>query len=106
MLIVSVPASDSAAASPHGTLVEDVEVGGTRGRAALARLKNAIGRVESSWKPAGPDEGFEIVRRRLFAPIEDAQLYKDRDVVAAEFSKMYRLTRSYVVVLKILLGTM
>jgi len=90
MLIVSVPASDSATASPHGTMVEDVEVGGTRGKAALARLKNAIGRVEASWKPAGPDEGFEIVRRRLFAPIDSAQLYKDRDVVAAEFSKMYR----------------
>lgn len=90
MLIVSVPASDTAAASPHGTLVEDVEVGGTRGRAALARLKNAIGRVESSWKPAGPDEGFEIVRRRLFSALETAEQFKDRDVVAAEFSKMYR----------------
>ena len=25
---------------------------------ALARLKNAVGRVEASWRPASPDEGF------------------------------------------------
>ncbi len=43
------------------------------------RLKNAIGRVESSWRPASPDEGFEIVRRRLFQPITDAALFAARD---------------------------
>jgi hypothetical protein len=43
-----------------------VEVGGIRGREALDRLRNVIGRVESSWRPASAEEGFEIVRRRLF----------------------------------------
>ena len=56
LLVVSVPASDN-------------EIGGRWGQEALARLKNSIGRVESSWRPASPDEGFEIVRRRLFQPI-------------------------------------
>ena len=47
---------------------DDVEVGGSRGREALDRLRNVTGRVESSGvRPV--DEGFEIVRRRLFEPL-------------------------------------
>jgi hypothetical protein len=38
-------------------------------RAALARLRNVIGRVESSWAPASTEEGFEIVRRRLHSAL-------------------------------------
>ena len=34
--------------------------------AALERLANVLGRVQSSWRPASAEEGFEIVRRRLF----------------------------------------
>ena len=64
-------------------------MGGERGRAALARLKNAIGRVEASWRPASPDEGFEIVRRRLFQPIADPKVFVDRDQVARSFVEMY-----------------
>src|SRR3989475_2008178 len=41
MLVVSLPASD-AVASPHAHL-EDIEVGGVRGREALERLRNVIG---------------------------------------------------------------
>ncbi len=69
LLVVILPASD-AAASPH-TQADDVEVGGVRGRAALDRLQNAIGRVEAAWGPATAEEGFEIVRRRLFEPLAD-----------------------------------
>ena len=58
------------------------------GPAALARLKNAIGRVESSWRPASPDEGFEIVRRRLFQPLTGDQFIA-RDAVARAFSELY-----------------
>src|SRR5205814_7297305 len=47
LLVISLPASDTAG-SPH-TQADDVEVG-----------------VESSWRPASAEEGFEIVRRRLF----------------------------------------
>ena len=46
LLVISLPSSDTAT-SPHAQ-GEDEEVGGLRGRAALARLKNVIGRVESS----------------------------------------------------------
>jgi predicted AAA+ superfamily ATPase len=60
MLVISLPASDTSG-SPH-THADDVEVGGVRGREALDRLRNVVGRVESSWRPATAEEGFEIVR--------------------------------------------
>ena len=44
LLVISLPASDSIG-SPH-TQADDVEVGGIRGREALDRLRNVIGRVE------------------------------------------------------------
>ena len=46
LLVVSLPASDTQG-SPH-TQADDVEVGGQRGREALDRLRNVVGRVESS----------------------------------------------------------
>ncbi len=64
LLVVSLPASDTQG-SPHAR-ANDVEVGGERGRQALDRLRNVVGRLESSWRPASAEEGFEIVRRRLF----------------------------------------
>lgn len=75
MLVVSIPSSEN-------------EVGGSFGQSALARLKNAVGRVESSWRPASPDEGFEIVRRRLFQPISGDK-FVARDAVARAFSDLY-----------------
>jgi predicted AAA+ superfamily ATPase len=63
-------------------------VGGERGREALDRLKNATGRVEASWRPASPDEGFEIVRRRLFKPLSGEQFIA-RDAVARAFVEFY-----------------
>ena len=77
LLVISLPASDTTG-SPH-TVAEDVEVGGERGRAALDRLRNAIGRVETSWRPASAEEGFEIVRRRLFEPIVEQSQFVARD---------------------------
>ena len=67
-----------------------MEVGGQRGREALDRLRNVVGRVESSWRPASAEEGFEIVRRRLFEPLADQAQFKDRDVVARAFADLYR----------------
>ena len=75
MLVVSVPASDN-------------EIGGQWGQQALTRLKNAIGRVEASWRPASVDEGFEIVRRRLFQPLPGSE-FVARDTVARAFSELY-----------------
>ncbi|MBZ0154723.1 MAG: DUF499 domain-containing protein [Alphaproteobacteria bacterium] len=88
MIVISLPASDTSG-SPHAQ-ADDVEVGGERGRAALDRLRNAIGRVEASWRPASAEESFEIVRRRLFEPLVEQQQYVGRDTVAKAFSDLYR----------------
>ncbi len=87
LLVVSLPASDTSG-SPH-TQADDVEVGGIRGREALDRLRNVVGRVESSWRPATAEEGFEIVRRRLFEPIA-GDLFKQRDLTARAFADLYQ----------------
>jgi predicted AAA+ superfamily ATPase len=76
LLVVSIPASD-------------IEVGGEGGRASLERLKNVIGRMESSWRPASAEEGFEIVRRRLFDDLPADNAPK-RDVVVKAFGSLYR----------------
>lgn len=88
LLLVSLPASDTATSSPNAA--DEVEVGGLRGRQALERLRNVIGRIESSWRPATAEEGFEIVRRRLFKPITDNALFKARDNVAYAYADLYR----------------
>ncbi|MFZ4664286.1 MAG: Swt1 family HEPN domain-containing protein, partial [Caldilineaceae bacterium] len=97
LLIISLPASDTAGGVPSGphtrsnsTGSDDVEVGGERGRAALDRLRNAIGRVEASWRPASAEEGFEIVRRRLFEPLIEQNQFLARDTVARAFYDLYR----------------
>ncbi|MBY0401387.1 DUF499 domain-containing protein [Myxococcota bacterium] len=87
LLVVSLPASDTAG-SPH-TQADDVEVGGIRGREALDRLRNVVGRVEASWRPATAEEGFEIVRRRLFEPLSNADAFKARDITARAFAELY-----------------
>ncbi len=77
LLVVSIPSSD-------------IEIGGERGKEALDRLKNAIGRVESPWRPASAEESFEIVRRRLFQPLTDPALFVQRDAVVKAFMDLYR----------------
>ena len=52
-----------------------------------------IGRVESSWRPATAEESFEIVRRRLFQPVETAHL-ADRDATARVLGDLYRTQAS------------
>lgn len=88
LVVISLPASDTSG-SPH-TKADDVEVGGIRGREALERLRNVVGRLESSWRPASAEEGFEIVRRRLFEPLPGPDAYKQRDVTARAFAELYR----------------
>ena len=88
LLVISLPASDTTG-SPHA-VADDVEVGGERGRAALDRLRNAVGRVEASWRPASAEEGFEIVRRRLFEPMVEKEQFVARDTVALAFYDLYR----------------
>ena len=92
LLVVSLPASDTAV-GPAG-MGDDIEVGGSRGREALSRLQNVVGRVESSWRPATAEEGFEIVRRRLFQPIVSSEQFNARDNISRAFSEMYQTQRA------------
>lgn len=85
--------TESFKASPGAFLVaslpsSDIEVGGEGGRDALKRLENTFDRVQSTWRPATTDESFEIVRRRLFQPLE-AEKYAVRDAVAKAFVDLY-----------------
>ena len=84
LLVISLPASDADDATA------DVEVGGLRGRQAIASLRNVIGRIDSSWRPASAEESFEIVRRRLFQPITDQANFIQRDNVARAYCDLYR----------------
>jgi predicted AAA+ superfamily ATPase len=77
LVVASIPASD-------------IEIGGEGGREALSRLQNIFGRMESAWRPATTEEGFEIVRRRLFQPITDPGLFTARDAVIKHFMDLYR----------------
>lgn len=77
LLVASIPASD-------------VEIGGEGGREALQRIRNTFGRMELSWRPASADEGFEIVRRRLFEPITEPHKFVARDAVVEAFGRLYR----------------
>jgi len=88
LLVISLPPS-APVGSPH-TQVEDVEVGGQRGREALDRLRHVVGRVESTWRPASAEESFEIVRRRLFEPMVEQSQFVARDTVARGFYDLYR----------------
>jgi predicted AAA+ superfamily ATPase len=87
LLVVSLPASE--ALGSGGDVGSDIELGGAGGREALRRLRSVIGRMESSWRPATAEESFEIVRRRLFKPIEPAAL-PGRDATARVFGELYR----------------
>ena len=90
MLVVSLPASSDGVAGVSPTSdANDEEVGGLRGREALASLRNVVSRVATAWRPANADESFEIVRRRLFQPMDNAQS-KARDAVARAFCDLYR----------------
>lgn len=88
LLVVSLPASVKPG-SPHAD-AEDIEVGGERGQVALDSLRQAVGRVESSWRPASAEESFEIVRRRLFETVVEQSQFVARDTTAKAFSDLYR----------------
>jgi hypothetical protein len=76
MLVVSIPQSS-------------IEVGGEAGKEALERLANVIFRQEASWKPASAEEGFEIVRRRVFDDVP-AEHARERDAVVNAFGDLYQ----------------
>ncbi len=85
--------TEAARAAPETLVVatlpaSQIEIGGEGGEEALGILKNTFGRMESTWRPATAEEGFEIVRRRLFQ--ENTENHPARDLVVKRFSEMYR----------------
>jgi len=86
--------TEAAAAVPGALVVgslpqSTMEVGDQRGVDALHRLEKLFGRVQSAWTPASGMETFEIVRRRLFQPLdEDGENARDATILA--FAKLYR----------------
>lgn len=59
------------------------------GLASLPKVHAAmlVGRMEAIWKPVAANEGFEVVRRRLFL---DCKNESAKELVCAKFSEMYR----------------
>ena len=86
LLVVSLPVG---AGSGIGGTGSAVELAGPGGREALHRLRAVLGRVETPWRPAGAEESFEIVRRRLFRDIDPEQR-RHRDATARAFGELYR----------------
>ena len=87
--------TEAAKAAPQAIVVaslpaSQIEIGGEGGQQALDRLKNTFSRLESSWQPATADEGFEIVRRRLFEPLTERDAFTFRDAVIKSYCEMYR----------------
>ena len=65
----------------------NIEIGGEGGRQALEAIEHTFGRMEAIWKPVAANEGFEIVRRRLFLNCKDEAA---RDASCLAFSQMYQ----------------
>lgn len=70
----------------------DMEAGGDRGKHALKAIEHIFHRLEAIWKPVATEEGFEIVRRRLFSNISDD---KARDEVCRAFADLYISANCY-----------
>lgn len=69
----------------------DIEIGGEAGKTALETIEHTFGRMESIWKPVAANEGFEVVRRRLFLDCKDPET---RDRVCTQFSQLYQTNPS------------
>lgn len=83
--------TEAARASKNSLVVasipeSDIEIGGEAGATALEAIEHTFGRMESIWKPVAANEGFEVVRRRLFL---DCKNPEGRDLVCNRFSQMY-----------------
>ncbi len=83
--------TEAARASKNSIVVASIpesviEIGGDAGKLALESIEHTFGRMEAIWKPVTANEGFEVVRRRLFLDCKDIE---GRNAVCAKFSQMY-----------------
>lgn len=84
--------TEAARASENSIVVasipeSEIEIGGDAGKTALETIEHTFGRMESIWKPVAANEGFEVVRRRLFLDCKDPET---REAVCTAFSNMYQ----------------
>ena len=84
--------TEAASASKNSMVVASIpesaiEIGGEAGQKALETIEHTFGRKETVWKPVGANEGFEVVRRRLFLNCKNTN---ERDRVCNAFSQMYQ----------------
>jgi hypothetical protein len=63
-----------------------MEVGDQHGQQALDGIQKLFGRIEAVWKPVGAEEAYEIVRRRLFGPVQNERA---RDEACRAFADLY-----------------
>lgn len=83
--------TEAARASKRSLVVASIpeserEVGGDSGQRTLEAIEHTFGRMEAIWKPVSANEGFEVVRRRLFL---DCKEPAKRDAVCNAYSRMY-----------------
>lgn len=84
--------TEAARASENSLVVasipeSEIEIGGEAGKKVLETIEHTFGRMESIWKPVAANEGFEVVRRRLFLDCKNPDA---RDTVCEAFSQMYQ----------------
>lgn len=84
--------TEAARASENSLVVasipeSDIEIGGNAGKKVLETIEHTFGRMESIWKPVAANEGFEVVRRRLFLDCKNPDA---RDAVCEAFSQLYQ----------------
>lgn len=90
--------TEAAKSAPQALVVASLpqsqsEVAGEGGSAALDALKQTFKRVQSTWLPANPQESFEIVRRRLFEPLQ-GDAHRQVDAVVKAFMDHYAANRN------------
>ncbi|MCZ0940408.1 MAG: DUF499 domain-containing protein [Caldilineaceae bacterium] len=88
LLVVSVPASSDPSTASGDPREDSLEIGGEKGRMALDRLGHVLARKASQWQPSSSEESFEIVRRRLFEPLESS-MARHRDAVVKAYHRFY-----------------
>lgn len=64
----------------------NIEIGGEFGQRAQQAIENIFKRMDAIWQPVAAQEGFEVVRRRLFLDCKDTAA---RDRVCKAFHKLY-----------------
>ncbi len=90
--------TEQIAGSPGALLVASlpqstIEIGGDAGQEALDQLQNFFRRIHATWSPATSEEGYEIVRRRLFEPMVERDALAARAATVKAFSEYYRKER-------------